>query len=172
MSRAKKVFFPDIRLQEMLSRPGGIAREQALEAAVANLREISGESDAIIEAAIMAIEAIAGEARASRLTPGQMREILEQADQIVTLAGTFGYTALDRAARALCDVTDGLLRAGLPDAAPIHVHVRALRMFAPSGVKPDKEIAAQYSPNWKRSWSFTSSSRSPSRGLSSSRRRP
>jgi hypothetical protein len=143
MSRAKKVFFPKIRLQEMLNRPGGIAREQALEMAMTNLREISGESDAIIEAAIAAIEAIANQAKANRLAPEQMREILEQADQVVTLAGTFGYTALDRAARALCDICDGLLRAGLPDAAPIHVHVRALRMFAPSGVQLGKEAAAQ-----------------------------
>lgn len=143
MSRAKKVYFPKIKLQEKLNTPGGIGRDQALEAAITNLREISGEGDGIIEAAIVAIEAIAASAQKGQLTPQQMREILEQADQVVTLAGTFGYTALDRAARALCDITDGLLSAGLSDAAPIHVHVRALRMFAPSRAQLPQEATAQ-----------------------------
>ena len=143
MSRAKKVYFPKVRLQEMLNRPGGVTRDQALEGAMTHLQEISGESDAIIDTAIAAIEAIAGEARMNRLTPEQMRAILEQADQIVTLAGTFGYTVLDSAARALCDITDGLLREGKGDAAPIHVHVRALRLFSPSGVKPGHDESAR-----------------------------
>ena len=60
-----------------------------------------------------------------------MSTILRYADQIVTLAGTFGYQSLDLATRSLCDVTDGLLGAGIDDVAPIAVHVQAMRLMAP-----------------------------------------
>ncbi len=134
----KKVYFPTIPLQEMITRPGGITREQALEAATTNVRAISGEGDTSIEAAIQALEAIIGAARAG-LSAQQLRVILSQGDQIVTLAGTFGYEALDRATRGLCDIADGLLQAGMGDVAPVAVHVRAMRLFSPLCAAPAPE---------------------------------
>jgi hypothetical protein len=133
MSRASvKVFFPKVKLQELLARPGGIARDDAVEAATTNVRAISGEGDAVIETAIVMIEKIADGATANRLSHEDMKAILEQADQIVTFAGTFDYSSLDQATRDLCDVADGLMRSGLFDAAPILVHVGAIRLLAPS----------------------------------------
>jgi hypothetical protein len=143
MSRAKKVYFPKIRLQEMLNRPGGISRDQALEGAIANLDDMKGESNLIIEDAIAAIEASSAQVHGGQLSPEVMKEILEQSGQVVTLAGTFGYVALDRAARGLCDITDGLILAGLGDAAPVLVHVRALRMFAPRSLPLSKDACEQ-----------------------------
>jgi hypothetical protein len=139
----KKVYFPKIRLQEMLNRSGGIGREQAVEAAIENLRGISAEGDAVIVAAIAAIEHIATGAVSGKLKPEEIRWILEETDQIVTFAGTFGYTALDRAARGLCDLADGMLNANLQDAAPILVHIRALRMFSPAAVPLGAAVADQ-----------------------------
>ena len=55
----------------------------------------------------------------------------QQADQVVNTAGTFGYDALDRASRSLCDIADGLLREGRSEVAPVAVHVRAMRLFSP-----------------------------------------
>ncbi len=143
MSRAKKVYFPKIRLQEMLNRPGGISRDQALEGAISNLDDMKGEGNIIIENAIAAIEALSAQVNGGKLAPEVMKEILEQADQVVTLAGTFAYVALDRAARGLCDITDGLMQAGKGDAAPVLVHVRALRMFAPRSIPLGKEASDQ-----------------------------
>jgi hypothetical protein len=137
----KMVHFPKIKLQEMLMRPGGIGRDEAIGAAIENLRSESGESNTVIESAIAAIAKIAGGAKSNVLSPDDMKAILEQADQIVTLAGTFGYDYLDRAARGLCDITDGLIRTNRPDAAPIHVHVMALRLFSPAAATPSKAEA-------------------------------
>jgi hypothetical protein len=137
----KKVYFPKIKLQEMLMRPGGIARDEAIQNAIENLREESGESNTVIEEAIAAIAAIASGAKGNVLSAEDMAGILAQADQIVTLAGTFGYTYLDRAARGLCDMTDGLIRTKRPDAAPIHVHVMALRLFSPTAGTPSEAEA-------------------------------
>ncbi len=132
----KKVYFPKIKLQEMLLRPGGIARDQAIHGAIENLRAESGESNMVIENAIAAIARIAAGAKANVLPQADIKAIMEQADQIVTVAGTFGYDHLDRAARGLCDMTDGLIRTGRGDAAPIHVHVMALRLFSPMAATP------------------------------------
>lgn len=128
-----KVYFPKIRLQEMLGRPGGMTREDALAAALENVRSISGEGDQLIEEAIARIESISAAHQNNSLSKEQLTEVLNQADQIVTLAGTFGYVALDRATRALCDIADGLLRNNMDHAAPVLVHAKALRFFAPSG---------------------------------------
>lgn len=137
------VHFPTLPLQEAAARPGGITRENALEAAQENLRAISGEGDATIETALAALETIAGQADGGRLSPEQLRAVLNEADQVVNLAGTFGYAALDRASRALCDVADGLLRAGRRDAAPVAVHVRAMRLFSPLCAAPPAEETAR-----------------------------
>ena len=137
----KKVYFPKIKLQEMLLRPGGIARDDALQTASENLRAESGESNTVIEEAIAVIAAIAAGAKANGLSEQEMKAVLEQADQIVTLAGTFGYAYLDRAARGLCDMADGLIRTQCRDAAPIHVYVMALRLFSPTAAAPSQAEA-------------------------------
>jgi hypothetical protein len=133
--------FPVLPLQEAVARPGGITRESALEAAQQNLREISGEADKTIDDAIQALEAM--RPTGGTLSAEQLRTVLSQGDQIVTLAGTFGYTSLDRATRSLCDVADGLLQAGKGDFAPVAVHARAMRLFSPLGTVPGPEQSAR-----------------------------
>lgn len=131
-----KVYFPKIRLTQMLARPGGLTRDEAMSAAISNVREISGEGDREIENSIVAIEKIATTAGPT-ISKEHLTRILEEADQIVTLAGIFNYAWLNVATRKLCDIADGLLQAGLNDIAPILVHVRAIRFFAPSSTTLD-----------------------------------
>ena len=71
-------------------------------------------------------------ANRGQLGAGQLSALLPLADQVVTLAGLFGYSEVDTAARSLCDVVDGLLRAGMNDLRPVAVHVQALHMMAPT----------------------------------------
>ena len=122
-------------------RPGGIARDDAIGNAIENLRAESAESNLVIEQAIAAIAAIASNAKGNVLPEADMKAILIQADEIVTVAGTFGYEHLDRAAKGLCDIADGLIRAQRTDAAPIHVHVMALRLFSPTAAAPSSAEA-------------------------------
>jgi hypothetical protein len=124
--------FPKTRLAELAGRIGGISRSDALAEAKSQLDAMRPQADETIEASITALEAIVyGPAQGDGHSPEQMGEILCLCDQIVTLAGTFDYPALDKVTRSLCDVTDGLLRLKRGDAAPIQVHMRALRLVSP-----------------------------------------
>lgn len=135
-----KVHFPVLPLQEAVAKGGGVTRENAVQAALENVRAMSGEGDKAIDEAIKTLEAVVVSADGS-LTPEQLRAVLDQADQIINLAGTFAYESLDRASRSLCDIADGLLRQGMPDLAPVAVHVRALRLFSPLGTPLPPEAA-------------------------------
>jgi len=136
----KKVFFPKIRLAELVAAPGGTTRDDAVAAAVRNVQAISGEGDAVMNASIQAIEKIVAGAGA-RLDPGALESILIHADQVITLAGTFGYESLDRAARSLCDTIESLLAVKASDAAPVAVHVDAMRLFSPGKASPQGDAA-------------------------------
>ena len=131
MTKAKKkVFFPKIRLAELAARPGGMLRDEAVDAAAGSIESMRAEAEDKIRDAIAALETIAF-ARGASLDTADMTAILQYADQVVTLTGMFGHGALDKAARSLCDLTDGLLRAGQYDRAPIAVHVQTMHLLAP-----------------------------------------
>lgn len=128
----KKIFFPKTRLAELAARSGGILRDDALEGAMKTLEGMREKADTQIRAAVAAMEDIVfGAASGDTLDNEQILSILRHADQIVTLAGTFGYTTLDSASKSLCDVADGLLRAGMHDRQPVAVHVQTLHLLAP-----------------------------------------
>jgi hypothetical protein len=132
--RTVKTFFPKTRLAELAAQLGGIARDEAIAGARESVELLREEGDTEINRSIGAIEAIVAGSDRRSLQETDMRKILQLADQIVTLAGTFGYTALDKVMRSMCDVTDGLLQARLTDAAPIIVHVQSMRLMAPGSV--------------------------------------
>jgi hypothetical protein len=140
MTRASKIIhFPTTRLTELVSRGGGITRELAVEEAkksVEDLRDLALET---IEQAIGAIEAIAYSAKRNRMDKVDMKEVLIKADHLVTITATFGLRALEDVLKSLCDVTDGLLALSSNDAAPIVVHVQAMRLLAPDSPPLDTE---------------------------------
>jgi hypothetical protein len=124
--------FPKTRLSQVIGRLGGVSRSDAVDEAKKQLESMREKSDEVIRASLTALEAIIFHPETKQgYSPAQMREILCLGDQIVTLAGTFDYVALDKATRSLCDVTDGLKRTKRNDIASIHVHLRAMQMLAP-----------------------------------------
>jgi hypothetical protein len=136
---AKMIHFPTTRLTELVARGGGITRDQAIEDAkkgVEDLRDLALET---IENAIRAIEAVVYSAQGNRLAEADMKEVLVQTDHLVTITATFGLDTLESVLKSLCDVTDGLLTLGSNDAAPIVVHVQAMRLLAPGGARLDAE---------------------------------
>ena len=111
-----------------------MTRDAAVEGAMKSIDSMRAASDETILSSVTAIEAIVyAPHSANRLSAAEMGTILRYADQIVTLAGTFGYQSLDMATRSLCDITDGLLGTGIDHIAPIAVHVQAIRLMAPGG---------------------------------------
>lgn len=122
--------FPKSRLSELVGRFGGLSREEAVEAATRKLEGMRPESDKAILSSIAELEKIfAGTTKRGDIVP--VKELLPLCDQIVTLAGTFGYGALDKAARSLCDLLDGPTSHDQSFLASILVHVQTVRLFAP-----------------------------------------
>jgi hypothetical protein len=138
-SRHVMTYFPETRLSQLAARPGGIMRDIAVENATKDLESMRGEGDTAIAVLMTDIEAVLSGAKGGRFTIDQMQAILRAADQIVTLAGTFGYETLGRVMKSLCDITDGLIRSGQRDMAPVAVHVRSMRLVAPGGTQLSAE---------------------------------
>jgi hypothetical protein len=134
MSSNKKkarIFLPPSSLKEQLSRPGGKTRDDAVRAAIAGVEALREESMGAIDTAIQAVEAAAQQGHDGKLSEANLKNVLRNADEIVELAGTFQLENLDAAGRSLCDLVGLLLKTSPYPAAPIAVHARALRLFAP-----------------------------------------
>jgi hypothetical protein len=140
MAVNKKIYFPKLRLTEKVMAAGGVTRDDAVAAAIQNVQSISAEGDAVMVASIQAIEKIVT-GSGGKLDALTLNEILVHADQVFTLAGTFGYDYLDRATRSLCDTIDCLQMADLTDLAPVAVHADAMRLFAPKKGGPEGAAA-------------------------------
>jgi hypothetical protein len=138
----KKVFVPKTRLAELVPRAGGVHRDIALEGAMESIEGMREQADTEISKAITAIEGIVFAKTANdTLTDHEMLGVLRHGDHIVTLAGTFGYAALDAAARSMCDIADGLLRSGVYSRQPVAVHVQTMHLLAPGNMKLSTEHA-------------------------------
>jgi hypothetical protein len=138
----KKIFVPKTRLAELVARAGGIHRDIAIENASQSIHGMREQADAAIHTAIAALEAIVLSPNASdKLSDDQMRAVLRHGDTIITLSGTFNYSALDTAARSMCDVSDGLLRTGMNSRQPIAVHVQTMHLLAPGSTRLAAEHA-------------------------------
>jgi len=124
-------FFPETRLAKLAARPGGVMRDMAIENAKQSVEGMRGEGDDAIKREMDEIEKILEGVEDNRIPVEQTKAILRHADQLVTLAATFGYEPLARCMRSLCDVADGVVRANIDDAAPIAVHVHSMRLLAP-----------------------------------------
>ena len=131
-SGVRRVHFPKTRLSKLIARSGGISYVAAMENARKNVETMRDQADEAIRKSVAEIDAIAGSPRGTQdLTDVEMAAVLIRADQIVTLAGTFGHELLDKVARSLCDLIDGLMSAGKRDLAPVAVHIQAMDMMTP-----------------------------------------
>jgi hypothetical protein len=140
MTRAMKmIHFPVTRLTELVSRNGGIMRDNAVEEAKKNIESLRDLALEAIEGALAAIEQTIYASRRKHLSPAETKDILAQADHIVTMCATFELGTLESAAKSLCDVADGLLTRGTNEAAPIIVHVQTMRLLAPGSAPLDAE---------------------------------
>jgi hypothetical protein len=124
--------FPENRLAVLLDQFGGVSRKDAIAAALRELDILRPEADEAIQAATAQMEEILREqAKSGEVSAELMKRLLPPSDQVVTLAGTYGYDSLGKATRSLCDLLDGLLRAKKNDLASIRAHVQVVRLMAP-----------------------------------------
>lgn len=125
--------FPRLRLSQLVARSGGIGRDQAIEEAMKGVESLRAEGDETIMRLIAEIDSVMNGCRGKALATDAIQLVLQAADQIVTLAGTFGYPSVASVGRSLCDVADGLIKSGIHDSAPIAVHVQSLHLLASGG---------------------------------------
>jgi chemotaxis protein histidine kinase CheA len=146
-SVAKKIHFPTTRLAELAARSGGITRDLAVEEAAKSVQNLLGVGLETIETSTRTIETIAYAAKDGKLCEADLKAILRDADHIVTMAATFGFSTLEEIGKCLCDVVDGLISRGLDHAAPVVVHVQAMRLAAPKapelGEKETVQVLAE-----------------------------
>jgi hypothetical protein len=139
----RKIHFPTPRLATLAARPGGISREHALEHATQNIQDMRAVGIDAIESSMKRIESVVYGIKDNRLQKREMIEVLREADCVVTIAATFGLASLENVSKCLCDLADGLLARDLPDAAPILVHVQALRLTMPGSDPVGEEEMAR-----------------------------
>lgn len=118
------------RLGRLLRKPGGVAREQALQAAAENVETLREEFVAAIPGEVAALEAILAAGK-QKITAESLDAMLRRADQLLTLSGTYGFDRLDTVVKRFCDLASGMIDKHIEDLAPVSVHLRAMRLVCP-----------------------------------------
>jgi len=129
------------RLGQMLQKPGGIGREEACETAVKNVESLRDEFVGAIPGEIAALELMVEAAGRKRLPAGELDAMLRRAGQLLTLSGTYGYDLLDQVVKRFCDLASGMIEKNIEDAAPVNVHLRAMRLVCPDSPELPQEAA-------------------------------
>jgi hypothetical protein len=119
---------PTMRLREMLARPGGTTRDQAIRRAQANLDALRPEAFAGIKATISVLSNMADQCEGPFVASPIAASLLSHAESIQGMAALYRLESLDRAATLFCE----LLRPGSAPCtvAAVMVFVRSLMLFA------------------------------------------
>jgi len=119
------------RLGELLHRPGGPKRDEAVDAAGKNVESLRDAFVDAIPGEIAALELILAAADRRRISPRELEAMLERSAQLLTLSSTFGYDLLDEVVKRFCDLACGMIEKKIEDVAPVDVHLRAMRLVCP-----------------------------------------
>lgn len=114
-------------LGELLHKPGGISRDEAVEEAQKLIEELREDCERAVPVEITRLEELVAKA-GSHIDARQLEDILDQVDPLLTLSGTFGSETLDAVVKRFCDLCAGMLEKGITTTAPLEVHLRAMRL--------------------------------------------
>jgi hypothetical protein len=135
-----KTYLAPGRLSELVARPGGLSRQQAIEAAQENLEALRGQSTDILEGLIADLENVI-DAKAQPVAE-KMQQITELGDRIANVAGTYHLSLLAEASKRLCDLAIAMAERNVLFEDALAVHMRALKLFSPHN-PPMQEAAAR-----------------------------
>ena len=130
---------PRTRLSALVSRPGGVWRDEAIAEATRLVETLRIPYMEVLDEMIGQLET--ANTRQDRSFEERLMLLTRLSDRIITLAGTFGLTALMEAAKRLCDLAQALVTRGIADRGQIAVHVRAIRLFGPRAQPVSEEAA-------------------------------
>lgn len=126
---------PEVRLQRLMERPGGLVIEQALARAEQNVEKLREQCTNAVDAKIEEIAALAAAADI------QAAAIYALADEVYTLAATFKMGEASQAAYSLCALLSS--EEGAKNRAAIRVHVDAMRALRNPAIAADGAATAQ-----------------------------
>jgi hypothetical protein len=129
MGKSCKVIPVKNRLGQLLRMPGGLARDEAVGAACKAVDTLREDYVKAIPGEIGALEAIASGRK--HIPAVQLKAMLQRSGHLLTLSGTFGYNMLDEVVKRFCDLATGMIEKDISDAAPVAVHLRAMRLVSP-----------------------------------------
>ena len=131
------------RLGELLRRPGGIDKEQAVAVAHEHVESLRDEYVKAIPSEIEALEAIIANARRDGISASKIQELLDCADRLLVLSGTFGYPLLDAVVMSFCDLGIMMIENDIVSLEALEVHLRAMRLVCPELSKAT-DVDAKY----------------------------
>ena len=115
------------RLAALIKMPGGKKLKDALADAERNLETVKSDCVGQIDQLVGELQTLASGAGDPDLAARE--RIYDLANQIVSLAGTFGMSGLGRAAYSLCELVDITLDAGGCPRGEIRVHTESLQLL-------------------------------------------
>ena len=136
------MFFPPNRLAELVRQPGGKSREAAIADARRNIEEKKEFLNEGIRNAVLSLDSVVLGVDGPVISSAHADILLRNAERIIGLAGVLEMTALETAAKSLCDLMACLARSGEIAKAPIVVHVQAIdRLFEnQKEISPEDEV--------------------------------
>ena len=124
-------FNPVNRLAAMIQKPGGLKTSEAVAAAERNLESVRGEALARLDEIIAALDAAAaGRATYDAQAADGMYSL---ANEVVGLAGVYGYGPMGDAAYSLCELLDQLRTRGSWSPEGVAVHVQTIKLLRSTG---------------------------------------
>jgi len=131
------------RLGELMRRPGGVSREQAVEEATKGIETLREGYVNAIPVEIAALEEMVAANASDEISAHEIGNLLSRAGRLLTLSGTFGYDRLDSVVKRFCDLGLGMIEKGITSVAPIEVHLRAMRLVSPDSAPLADEEAQE-----------------------------
>ncbi|MDR3528772.1 MAG: hypothetical protein P4L57_15990 [Rhizomicrobium sp.] len=127
-------------LGELLSMPGGVSREEAVQEAQTLIEELREECEKAVPVEITRLEQLVASA-GPQISDAELGEILDQVDPLLTLSGTFGSETLDAVVKKFCDLTFGMKDKAITTTAPLKVHLSAMRLVFKADLSDDDAVA-------------------------------
>ncbi len=127
-----RITTPRSSLGNLAARSGGLSREAALQQAAQELEAQGDEAAKEIDAQLVAIGEIVRLVADGHIAGGPLIALTQRADTIVTIAGTFGLTHIEEAAKSLCHVLARADRLPALCIEPIRAHVDAMCLLSHS----------------------------------------
>ena len=127
------------RLAELLDRPGGMGRQQAIAQATQNVEAMRGTFMKTLAGLIDRLCQVAEPGRAPDAS--RLAELEALANQVITLSDTYGFLHLTEATMRLCDLIVALAGRNIMLEDALALHVQAVRLFSPANAPMTDEAA-------------------------------